>query len=209
MSHKDEISVAVIKRLPRYYRFFAEMKNKGVVRVSSGELSARLGLTASQIRQDFNRFGNFGHQGYGYNVAQLHQQIGDILGLSNTRSTILIGAGNLGKAVANHIFGENSGFELAGIFDRKESLTGQMIKAVPIRNISGLDEFCREHRPEVAVLCVSKDAAKELTPQLINLGITAFWNFSSYDIGVDYPEVSVENGHIGDSLKVLSYKLSQ
>jgi redox-sensing transcriptional repressor len=108
MSHKDEISVAVIKRLPRYYRFFAEMKNKGVVRVSSGELSARLGLTASQIRQDFNRFGNFGHQGYGYNVAQLHQQIGDILGLSNTRSTILIGAGNLGKAVANHIFGENS-----------------------------------------------------------------------------------------------------
>lgn len=206
---KDEISVAVIKRLPRYYRFLEELKQKGVVRISSRELSERLGLTASQIRQDFNRYGGFGQQGYGYNVAQLHDEIGKILGLHNRHTAILIGAGNLGRAVANHIFFESRGFELLGIFDRKESLTGQMIKEIPIRHIDGLDEFCRENLPRVAVLCLPPEAAKELVPQLIRLGIRAFWNFSAYDISVDYPEIPVENVHIGDSLMTLCYKISQ
>ena len=206
---KDEISVAVIKRLPRYYRFLEELKQKGVVRISSRELSERLGLTASQIRQDFNRYGGFGQQGYGYNVVQLHDEIGKILGLNNRHTAILIGAGNLGRAVANHIFFESRGFELLGIFDRKESLTGQMIKEIPIRHIDGLDEFCRENLPRVAVLCLPPEAAKELVPQLIRLGIRAFWNFSAYDISVDYPEIPVENVHIGDSLMTLCYKISQ
>lgn len=208
MSTKDDISVAVIKRLPRYYRFLADLKKNGVVRISSRELSERLGLTASQIRQDFNRYGGFGHQGYGYNVETLHEEIGRILGLHYHYTAILIGGGNLGRAVANHVFSESGGFELIGIFDKKESLTGQMIREIPIRHVDGLDEFCRENRPKVAILCLPEESAKELTPQLIDLGITSFWNFSAYDIAVDYPDVLVENVHIGDSLMTLCYKIT-
>ena len=208
MAIKEDVSVAVIKRLPRYYRFLTDLKKNGVVRVSSRELSERLGLTASQIRQDFNRYGGFGHQGYGYNVEKLHEEIGKILGLHNRHSAILIGGGNLGRAVANHIFSEAGGFELVGIFDRKESLTGQMIREIPIRHVDGLDEFCREQRPVVAALCVPEQAARELVPQLISLGVKAFWNFSAYDMSVDYPGYSVENVHIGDSLLRLCYKIS-
>lgn len=206
---KNEIPGAVIKRLPRYYRFLEELKQKGTVRISSRELSERLGLTASQIRQDFNRYGGFGHQGYGYNVEQLHAEIGAILGLNNRHTAILIGAGNLGRAVANHIFFEARGFELIGIFDRKEALTGQMIKEIPIRHINGLDEFCRENLPKVAVLCLPEEEAKRLIPQLMELGVKAFWNFSSYDIAMDYPDACVENVHIGDRLMTLCYKISQ
>ncbi|MBR6548631.1 MAG: redox-sensing transcriptional repressor Rex [Clostridia bacterium] len=208
MSSKDDISVAVIRRLPRYYRFLGELKKAGVVRVSSRELSERLGLTASQIRQDFNRYGGFGHQGYGYNVEKLHEEIGKILGLHYCYTAILIGSGNLGRAVANHVLSEQGGFELIGIFDKKESLTGQMIREIPIRHVDGLDEFCRENRPKVAIMCLPEEAAKELTPQLIDMGITSFWNFSSYDILLDYPDVLVENVHIGDSLMTLCYKIT-
>ncbi len=208
MANKEEISVAVMRRLPRYYRFLAELKKNGVVRVSSRELSERLGLTASQVRQDFNRYGGFGHQGYGYNVEKLYEEIGHILGVENRHSSILIGGGNLGRAVSNHIFNGSGGFELIGIFDKKESLTGQMIREIPIRHINGLDEFCREQRPKVAILCLPEEAARELVPQLIALGIQAFWNFSAYDIGVDYPGFPVENVHIGDSLLNLCYKIS-
>ncbi len=205
---KDKISVAVIKRLPRYYRFLEQLKNSGVVRVSSRELSERLGLTASQIRQDFNRYGGFGQQGYGYNVEQLYGEIGKILGLHERHTAILIGAGNLGRAIANHIFSESRGFELVGIFDKKESLTGQMIQEIPIHHVNQLDEFCRENLPKVAILCLPHDAAKELAPQLIRLGIRAFWNFSSYDLSLEYPNIPVENVHIGDSLMTLCYKIS-
>ncbi len=206
---KDAISMAVIKRLPRYYRFLEDLKRAGVVRISSRELSARLGLTASQIRQDFNRYGGFGQQGYGYNVEQLHSEIGRILGLHNRYTTILIGAGNLGRAVANHMVFESRGFELVGIFDKKESLTGQLIREIPIRHVSGLDEFCLENRPKVAVLCLPPEAARALVPQLIELGVQAFWNFSAYDIALDYPDQPVENVHIGDSLMTLCYKISE
>ena len=205
----ESISISVIKRLPRYYRFLGELKKNGIIRISSRELSMRRGLTASQIRQDFNCFGGFGQQGYGYNVEQLHREIGNIMGLYHRHKTIIIGAGNLGKLVSNQITFENKGFSLIGIFDRKEALTGQLIKGLPVRHIDGLDEFCRENLPEMAVLCIPPEAARELVPMLIKLGIKAFWNFSHYDIILNHPGVEVENVHIGDSLMTLSYKISK
>ena len=147
----NTVSNSVIKRLPRYYRFLGELKAFGVSRISSRELSERMGLTASQIRQDLNCFGGFGQQGYGYNVDILREEIGHILGLDKLKSTILIGTGNLGRAVTQHINFESMGFRLTGLFDIKESLVGQVIKNIPVRSISTLDEFCRENLPTAAL----------------------------------------------------------
>ena len=202
------ISNSVIKRLPRYYRFLGELKNSGMTRISSRELSERMGLTASQIRQDLNCFGGFGQQGYGYNIDILQSEIGHILGLDTPKSTILIGMGNLGRAVTMHINFESKGFRLIGLFDSKESLVGQMVKNLPIRSTASLDEFCRENRPEVAILCIPKNAAQEISKQLVDLGIKGFWNFSHYDLSMEYKNVRVENVHFGDSLMTLSYRLN-
>lgn len=204
----NKISTSVIKRLPRYYRFLGELKSAGITRISSQELSKRMGLTASQIRQDLNCFGGFGQQGYGYNIELLQSEIAKILGIDRVKTTILIGMGNLGRAVTMHINFEQKGFRLTGLFDAKESLIGQVIKNLPIRSTSDLDEFCRENRPEVAVLCIPKEAAAEISEQLIKLGIKGFLNFSHYDIGMNHPEVKVENVHLTDSLMTLSYALS-
>ncbi len=201
------ISDSVIKRLPRYYRFLTELKNAGITRTSSRELSLRMGITASQIRQDLNCFGGFGQQGYGYNIDILEFEIARILGLDNPKSTILIGMGNLGRAITMHINFESKGFRLVGLFDQKESLVGQVVKNLPIRSTSTIDEFCRENLPEVAILCVPKEAAEEICNQLVKLGVKGFWNFSHYDLTVKYPDVKVENVHFGDSLMTLSYRL--
>ena len=209
MMEEQKISISVVKRLPRYYRFLEELRNNGINRISSKELSARMGLTASQIRQDFNCFGGFGQQGYGYNVEKLCDEIGEILGLSARHKTILLGAGNLGRAVANHVFSESKGFSLIGIFDRKESLTGQLIKSIPIRHIDGLYDFCHENSPTVAIICLPPDATREICPQLIKLGISAIWNFSSYDVSLHCPGIPVENVHIGDSLMTICYKIKE
>lgn len=209
MGKQGNISASVIKRLPRYYRFLADLKTAGVIRISSRELSVRMGLTASQIRQDLNCFGGFGQQGYGYNVEQLHNEIGEILGLSSNLKTILIGAGNLGRAIVTHMSFESKGFRLIGIFDKKESLTGQLVKGFPIRHIDGLDEFCRENLPDIAVLCIPRSEAPDLAEQLIRLGIKGFWNFSHYDLSVKYPELPVENVHLGDSLMTLCYNVNE
>ncbi|MBO4467720.1 MAG: redox-sensing transcriptional repressor Rex [Clostridia bacterium] len=203
-----EISNSVIRRLPRYYRFLGELKSKGIAKISSGELSKRMGLTASQIRQDFNCFGEFGQQGYGYNVEILQSEIGKILGLERPKNAVLIGVGNLGRAVAQHVNFASLGYSVIGLFDHKESLIGQTVKDTPIRSISVLDEFCRENKPEVAVLCIPKSAAASITEQLIKLGVKGFWNFSHYDIALNFPDVSVENVHFTDSLMTLSYKLA-
>lgn len=205
--NSNGISNSVIRRLPRYYRFLGELKACGMTRISSRELSERMGLTASQIRQDLNCFGGFGQQGYGYNIELLQIEIGHILGLDRPQSTILIGVGNLGRAVAQHISFESKGFHLIGIFDQKESLVGQMIRNLPIRSISSLDEFCRENLPTIAILCIPKDAAKPIADQLVKLGIKGFWNFSHYDLSLEYPEIAVENMHFGDSLMTLSYRI--
>jgi len=202
------ISNSVIKRLPRYYRFLGELKNMGMTRISSRELSERMGLTASQIRQDLNCFGGFGQQGYGYNIDILQMEIARILGLDMPKSTILIGMGNLGRAVTMHINFESKGFRLIGLFDSKESLVGQVVKNLPIRSTASLDEFCRENRPEVAVLCIPKNAAEEISKQLVSLGIKGFWNFSHYDLSMQYKDIRVENVHFSDSLMTLSYRLN-
>ena len=192
------ISNSVIRRLPRYYRFLGELKASGMTRISSRELSERMGLTASQIRQDLNCFGGFGHQ----------SEIGKILGLDRPKTAILIGIGNLGRAVTMHINFESKGFRLIGLFDSKEALVGQMIRNLPIRSTSTLDEFCRENLPDTAILCIPKKAAAAVTDQLVGLGVKSFWNFSHYDISLKYPGVKVENVHFGDSLMTLSYRIT-
>lgn len=201
------ISESVIKRLPRYYRFLGELKEQGRERISSRELSQRMGLTASQIRQDLNCFGGFGHQGYGYNIEVLQAEIGQILNLDRPKSTILIGMGNLGRAVAMHMNFESKGFHLIGLFDAKESLVGQIVRNQPIRSTDTLDEFCREYLPKVAILCIPKEAAEGISEQLIKLGVKAFWNFSHYDITMNHPDVIVQNMHFSDSLMRLSFKI--
>lgn len=209
MAKNTVVSTSVIKRLPRYYRFLGELKNKGIIRISSGELSKKMGFTASQIRQDLNCFGGFGQQGYGYNVEQLYKEIGKILGVNNKRKTILIGAGHLGKAIATHMAFEQRGFNLIGIFDKNEALSGQLIRNIPIRHIDGLYNFCKDNSPVVAVLCIPSENAKEIIDELVPLGIKGFWNFSHYDIASEYPDVAVENVHLSDSLMTLSYRISE
>ena len=201
------VSNSVIRRLPRYYRFLGDLKASGMSRISSRELSERMGLTASQIRQDLNCFGGFGQQGYGYHIEILQAEIGRILGIDSPKSAILIGAGNLGRAMAQHIDFEKRGFHLVGVFDKKEALVGQVIRGLPIRDVASLDEFCRENLPSTAILCIPKGEAGAIVDQLVKLGVQAFWNFSHYDISIKYPNVAVENVHFGDSLMTLSYRL--
>ncbi len=206
--NNSTISSSVIKRLPRYYRFLGELKNQGMTRISSRELSERMGLTASQIRQDLNCFGGFGQQGYGYNINLLEQEIAKILGLDIPKTAILIGMGNLGRAVTMHMNFDNKGFKIIGLFDSKEALVGQVVRNLPIRNTDDLDEFCRENRPQIAILCIPKDAASGIAEQLINLGVKAFWNFSHYDISLNHNDVVVENVHLSDTLMTLSYQMT-
>ena len=208
MKKNSYISLPVIKRLPRYHRFLGVLKKEGVEKISSNELSRRMGLTASQIRQDLNCFGGFGQQGYGYNIEQLYNEIGRILGVDKKLPTILIGAGNLGRAIATHMSFEERGFDLIGVFDKNEALAGQMIKGNPIRHISGLYNFCKDNSPAVAVLCIPEENAKEIVEQLVKLNIKGIWNFTHYNISADYPDLSVENVHLSDSLMTLSYQLN-
>lgn len=206
---RKDISMSVIKRLPRYYRFLGELEKKDVTRISSRELSQMMGFTASQIRQDLNCFGGFGQQGYGYNVDQLRKEIGTILGVDNGFKTILIGCGNLGRAIASHMSFEMRGFELVGIFDvRANDMQDIKIKGISISPMEDLEMYCRETEPVVAVLCIPSSTAPEAVERLMKLGITNFWNFTHYDINADYPDAVVENVHLNDSLMTLSYQIS-
>ncbi len=205
---KNAISNSVIRRLPRYYRFLGELELTECVRISSRELSERMGLTASQIRQDLNCFGGFGQQGYGYNVKELREQIGRILGVHAENPTILLGAGNLGKAIATHIDFHKRGFRLIGIFDLNPELTGKKIGNLEVKNTNELEAFCSENKPVAAVLCIPKAAAVDEANRLVSYGINAFWNFSHYDLSIEHKNVIVENVHLGDSLLTLSYGLN-
>ena len=205
MSKSINISNSVIRRLPRYYRFLGELEDQQISKISSRELSERMHLTASQIRQDLNCFGGFGQQGYGYNVSELRKEIGRILGVDKHRKTILIGAGNLGTALAVHINFEKSGCSLIGIFDSNKKIVGNPLGKLTITDIDDLEKFCRENKPEVAVLCIPKSVTKEIVDRLTELGVRSFWNFSHYDINVEHKNIIVENVHLGNSLLTLSY----
>ena len=205
MSKSINISNSVIRRLPRYYRFLGELEDQQISKISSRELSERMHLTASQIRQDLNCFGGFGQQGYGYNVSELRKEIGRILGVDKHRKTILIGAGNLGTAITVHINFKKSGCSLIGIFDSNKKIVGNPLGKLTITDIDDLEKFCRENKPEVAVLCIPKSVTKEIVDRLAELGVRSFWNFSHYDINVEHKNIIVENVHLGDSLLTLSY----
>ena len=209
MSKNDSISMSVIRRLPRYYRFLTELDEQGVDRISSNKLADIMNVTASQVRQDLNCFGGFGQQGYGYLVDQLYDEIGHILGMDRLTKTILLGVGNLGTAVGNHIDFKSRGFNLIGLFDDNPELVGDTRADMTIRSTDEVEAFCRKEKPEMAVLCIPKEAAPRLVEVLVACGVKGFWNFSHYDILNDYPDVIVENVHMGDSLMTLSYHMVQ
>lgn len=207
--HKYEnIAVPVIKRLPRYYRFLGELMDNGITRISSKELSSRMGLTASQIRQDLNCFGGFGQQGYGYSVEGLYKEIGHILGLDHNYNAILIGAGNLGKAVATHMSFEKRGFKLIGIFDNDPMKVGTVIRNISVSDLNELESFCKDNHTDAAIFCVPKSAVPAIADTLYGLGVRSFWNFSHYDLSIRYKDIIVENVHLNDSLMILCYKIS-
>lgn len=202
-----QISKAVIKRLPRYYRYLGEVLDSGTERISSGELSGRMKVTASQIRQDLNHFGGFGQQGYGYNVKYLHDEIGKILGINRSHHMIVVGGGNMGQALANYMAFEKNGFLIKGIFDVNPALIGKKIRNIEIYPISELREFIKKEHIEIAALTLPKAEAAEMADILVDCGIKAIWNFAHIDLVVP-KSVVVENVHLFDSLLRLSYNLS-
>ena len=208
MENAKHVSKAVISRLPRYYRTLRQLANEGVGRISSKDLAAQMDLTASQIRQDLSCFGGFGQQGYGYNVEQLQNEIGAILGIHNGFKTILIGCGNLGRAIASHMAFEDRGFELVGLFDRNaDNMKDLRIKGLSVYPVEDLEVYCKEVEPKVAVLRIPSESTPEIVDRLVAIGINNFWNFSHYDIASNYSGVTVENVHLNDSLMTLSYQI--
>ena len=203
-----QISKAVIKRLPRYYRYLGELLEDNVERISSNDLSKKMRVAASQIRQDLNNFGGFGQQGYGYNVKYLYTEIGKILGLDIVHPMIIVGAGNLGQALANYVEFEKRGFKLVGIFDVNPVLEGIAVRGIEIQMFSDLPFFMKENNIEIAILTLPKNKARDMAEILIENGIKAIWNFAHIDL--DSPDdVIVENVHLSESLMTLSYNLSQ
>lgn len=200
------ISQAVIRRLPRYYRYLGDLLENDVERISSNDLSKRMNVTASQIRQDLNNFGGFGQQGYGYNVKYLHTEIGKILGLDETHNFVIIGAGNLGQALANYVSFEKRGFIVKGLFDVNPRLEGLTIRNIPIRPMDELRDFINENNIEIAVLTIPKSRATEVADMLADTNIKGIWNFAHTDLKLP-KHIIVENVHLSDSLMSLSYKI--
>ena len=207
MKEKAKISDAVVKRLPVYRRYLEELIKDDVERISSNELSSLIGFTASQIRQDLNNFGGFGQQGYGYNVKYLYNEIGKILGLDQTYRMIIIGAGNLGQALANYVKFEKRGFWIKGIFDVNPRLKGMTVRGIEIRMTDELPQFIRDNQIQIAALTLPKAGAEAVAPILVENGVRAIWNFAHTDLNVP-KDVVVENVHLSESLMQLSYNLN-
>lgn len=203
-----EISQAVIGRLPRYFRYLGELKDDGIERISSQELSVIMKVTASQIRQDFNNFGGFGQQGYGYKVEYLYEEIGKILGLHKTHNLIIIGAGNLGQALANYMNFERRGFLFRGIFDNNPALFGKKIRDLEVQPMEELETFVKENEIDIAVLTIPKDNALEVAERLARQDIKGIWNFAHIDLNLS-KEIQVENVHLSDSLMKLTYNINR
>lgn len=206
---KEGVSIQVIRRLPRYYRYLTELDMQGVEKISSTKLASVMNSTASQIRQDLNCFGGFGQQGYGYSVAGLRAEIGKILGLNHPHNMILIGAGNLGKAIATHLNFEQLGFRLTAIFEKDENLVGTVLRDIEVMPDEAIDSYVKEHHTDTAVLAMPKEAVEKMIDKLYACGIRSYWNFSHYDIAKRYDDVIVENVHLSDSLMTLCYMMNQ
>ena len=222
MQKKPYISMPVIRRLPRYYRFLRHLDKRGVTRISSKELSEKMGFTASQakafpienwdaawVKESTTKQVENGQQGYGYGVHQLCEEIGSILGVDRAHKCILIGAGNLGKAIATHISYNFAGFDLIGIFDNSEQVVGQQIADLRVLPAAGIRRFCSENAPLMAILCVPDSAVKSVVELLYDIGIKSYWNFSHYDIALRYPDTIVENVHLNDSMMTLCYRVTE
>ena len=206
---KQYVSEAVIRRLPRYYRYLDDLHNKGIVRISSNSLGSKMGITASQIRQDLSCFGEFGQQGYGYNVKELRTEIGRILGVDQRHTVIVVGVGNLGHALMQNFHFSHNGFLLKAAFDISPAVVGTEINGVPVRSMEELDDYCREHSPDVAVLTVPQSVAQETVDRLVALGVRGFWNFTSREVTSDNEDIRFESVHFADSLLTLSYHISR
>ncbi len=208
MSKNESISMSVIRRLPRYYRFLSELDEQHVDRISSTKLAAIMNVTASQVRQDLNCFGGFGQQGYGYSVSQLRTEIRNILGLGNQYRAILIGAGNFGTAVARHLDFQKLGFELIGCFETDKDKFGTPLGSLTVTDEEELESFCASHRVDAAILCIPKQNVESILERLYRLGIRCYWNFSHYDITAKYSDTVVENVHLSDNLMTLCYRMN-
>ena len=206
---KQKISDAVIHRLPRYYRYLDDLYNKGVVRISSNSLGVKMDITASQIRQDLSCFGEFGQQGYGYNVAELRTEIGRILGIDQGHRLIIVGAGHLGHALLQNFDFEKAGVQVDSAFDISQDLIGATIRGVTIRPMEELERYVAKNQPNVAVLTVPQSVAQPLADKLIALGIKGFWNFTNVELSTSAPDVFFEDIHFVDTLLTLSYRISR
>ena len=205
---KENISDAVIRRLPRYYRQLTDLCNRGVVRISSHSLGQEMNITASQIRQDFSCFGEFGQQGYGYNVEELRAEIGHILGVDNNHHLVMIGVGNLGHALLQNFPFSHTGFTVDAAFDVSPTVIGTSVNGVPIYSMNDLDSFIREHSVDVVVLTIPQSVAQDTANRLIDLGVRRFWNFTNVELSSPSPDVRFENIHFADSLLTLSYRIA-
>jgi redox-sensing transcriptional repressor len=204
---KNYVSEAVMRRIPRYYRYLTDIEKAGTERISSRELSQRMRLTASQIRQDFNCFGGFGQQGYGYNVSELRQELQKILGVNTDHHVIVIGAGNLGQALANYTGFKKDGFLVNGLFDINPRLIGISIRGINIYDLDDLERFTDQNPIQIAAICTPKEKAQEVTNRVVRNGIKGIWNFAAVDINVPQ-DVVVENVHLSDSLYTLSFRMN-
>jgi len=208
MKDENKVSTAVIKRLPKYYRYLSVLRQMGIGRVSSIDLGRQLEITPSQVRQDFFNFGCYGLQGYGYEVGSLMQEIGKILGMDRVNTMVIIGAGKLGRALANHSSFEKRGFKVIGMFDVNPNLIGKAVRGVEIRHFDMLQEFLAQHAVDIAVITVPRMYARETAERVIGFGVKGIWNFASVEFGVP-EDVAVEHIHFSESLMALSYKLKE
>lgn len=204
--NRDMVSMPVVRRMARYYRYLCELENAGTERISSQAFADKLGLTASQVRQDFGCFGGFGHKGYGYVVSELLITVRQILGIEDCRNCILIGAGNLGKAILSMNYGK-IGFALCGVFDNNPKLFDTEINGYPILPYTSVLAFCAQNKPEMAIICIPGAAVEHVATDLYGAGIKNFWNFSHYDIAALFPDAVVENVHLNDSMMTLKYRM--
>ncbi len=204
----EYVSPAVVRRLPRYHRYLGELLRENRLRISSSELSRLMNVTASQIRQDLNCFGGFGQQGYGYNVKYLHSKISELLGVNEGFCAVVVGAGNLGKAlVSSHMF-ERRGVERLALFDVNEDIVGSTVSGIPVLHVNELEAFCRENNVSIGVLTTPKEAAYEMAVRLAGCGVLGIWNFSNMELKIENSDVIIQNIHLGDSLMTLCYQLA-